>query len=121
MSEPSSVGKVVQSSKNLIASRGFTIFATSVVGIIAALALLRWIGGDPSAVSENANDFLERALDANIMHNAQDFVRWYRSNIVIQLMIILSSLLATIYASITTKDNADTLKRYTVLLTALTS
>ena len=98
-----------------------------IIAILGAIVLVLVVIGavwfalpNGNVVSSPALDDFEQALDEAIQQNMKNFVWWYKANIVIQSTLILTALFATVAASITTKDNADTLKKYTVFLTAVT-
>jgi hypothetical protein len=72
-------------------------------------------------VSEPAIDIFETALDEAIDKNKGDFHLWYKSNVVIQCTLIFTALLATVFASLTTKENTERVKKWSVVLTAITA
>ena len=60
-------------------------------------------------------------MDKAIENNLNQFVLWYKGNILIQAILILAALAATVTASVTTRDNAERMKKFTITLTALTA
>jgi hypothetical protein len=90
--------------------------------ILIALLIINWIFFTPiPVISEEARDYWERAIDKQIDKNISDFATWYRFNIVLQAALILTSLFATIAAAVTTSDNIRSIKKYSIVLTAVTS
>jgi hypothetical protein len=74
-----------------------------------------------SGVTPPPTDDLEKILVSAIEENMLDFVRWYRANMVLQSLLIGTSILATILAAITNNLNANNMKVLSVLLTAITA
>jgi hypothetical protein len=68
-----------------------------------------------------AIDTFETAILTSEERNGDQFAIWYKSNIIIQCTLILTALMATVFASVTTKDNAERVKKWSVLLTAITA
>ncbi len=99
---------------NLIMPMGIFLLICLLIGIWFALPTSKTVG-EPSI------DGFEEALDQAIDKNKSDFHLWYRSNVVIQCTLIFSALLATVFASLTTKENAENVKKWSVLLTAMTA
>jgi hypothetical protein len=99
---------------DLIMPVTFVLLICLMVGIWYALPASKTVG-EPSL------EGFEEALDMAIDKNKHDFNLWYRSNVVIQCTLIFSALLATVFASLTTRDNAERVKKWSVLLTALTA
>ncbi len=67
------------------------------------------------------HDIFEDAVDGIMQSNARDLLWMERANFAVQVTLIFTSMLATIIAAITTKDNAPKLKIYSVVLTAITA
>jgi hypothetical protein len=81
------------------------------IAIIMVLYVLTMWLASPIPLHERApSDYFEKIMDDSIKANIKDFAIWYRGNIVLQLSLIVTSLLATILSAITTKDNADRTK-----------
>jgi hypothetical protein len=99
---------------NLIMPLMFLLLICLLVGIWFGLPASK-TAGEPSL------EGFEEALDMAIDKNKSDFNLWYRSNVVIQCTLIFSALLATVFASLTTRENAEKVKKWSVLLTALTA
>jgi hypothetical protein len=99
---------------NLIMPLAIFLFVCLLVGVWFALPTSKTVG-EPSI------DGFEEALDQAIDKNKSDFHLWYKSNVVIQCALIFSALLATVFASLTTRENAENVKKWSVLLTALTA
>ena len=90
--------------------------------LLACLLLVIWrVLPTPTNMAAPAIDVFESALDEALVRNAGNFDLWYKSNMVIQFTLIFTALLATVFASITTKDNAEHIKKWSVLLTAITA
>jgi hypothetical protein len=68
-----------------------------------------------------ATDIFEVALDQAIQNNDDEYELWYKSNIIIQCTLIVTALLATVLASTTTAQNADRVKKWSILVTAITA
>lgn len=99
---------------NLIMPMAIFLLVCLLVAIWFALPTSKTVG-EPSI------DGFEEALDQAIDKNKSDFHLWYRSNVVIQCTLIFSALLATVFASLTTRENAEKVKKWSVLLTAMTA
>ena len=98
---------------------------SAIFGVLFAvvfLSIVVWFRSQAFVLVEGgALDSNEQTLDAAIVTNANDLQNWYRSNLIIQAILICAGLLATISAASTNKDNTEILKKYTVVLTAITS
>jgi hypothetical protein len=90
------------------------------ISLVLFLTIL-WFNIVPPIFEKKGTDVWVQTLDKYIKHNMQDFTYWYKANIMLQAMIILTALAATILASLTTNENAGTLKKYSILVTAITS
>jgi hypothetical protein len=99
---------------NLVMPVTFLLLICLLIGIWFGLPASK-TAGEPSL------EGFEEALDMAIDKNKSDFNLWYRSNVVIQCTLIFSALLATVFASLTTKENAEKVKKWSVLLTAMTA
>jgi hypothetical protein len=66
-------------------------------------------------------DTLETAMDDTLLANFKDYELGYKANIIIQLVLIFTSISATVFAAITTAHTAEAMKKWSVLLTALTA
>src|SRR5262249_50430314 len=98
------------------------IYIGIVIFIIALVLFIMWFFNSPvKIVGDEGKDVYEKVLDEAILTNFNDFSSWYKTNIAIQLMLISAALLATITTAITTPDNASWLKKYAVILTAVTT
>ena len=92
------------------------------VFLLICLLVGIWFGLPASKTAgEPSLEGFEEALDMAIDKNKSDFNLWYRSNVVIQCTLIFSALLATVFASLTTRENAEKVKKWSVFLTALTA
>ncbi len=99
-----------------------THYIIMAVIILVVLLAINWIFFTPiPTISEEAKDYWERAIDKQIDKNIADFAMWYRFNIMLQAALILTSLFATIAAAVTTADNIGSIKKYSIVLTAITS
>ncbi len=87
--------------------------------LIGGLAL--WSALPDGLVIENTSDDLEAQMDATLLQNFRDYQWWYKGNLLTQVLLILASIGATVFAAITTQRNAETIKKWSVLLTALTA
>jgi hypothetical protein len=96
------------------------ILALLLIGIVGYV-IWRWLPSSKFVGATSALDSLEEAFDTAITQNEIMFGVWYKANIVIQFTLIITALLATVLASLTTSENADTLKKFSVLLTAFTA
>jgi hypothetical protein len=95
-----------------------------VVLIIVVLAIVLWRVLPREQFVERppiATDIFEAALDQAIQNNDDEYELWYKSNFIIQCTLIVTALLATVLASTTTSQNADHVKKWSILLTALTA
>lgn len=99
---------------NLVMPLTVVLLICLLVGIWFGLPATK-TAGEPSL------EGFEEALDMAIDKNKSDFNLWYKSNVVIQCTLIFSALLATVFASLTTRENAERVKKWSVLLTALTA
>lgn len=101
-----------------------SILIIAIIVVILALAfyfIVFWFNTEIPAVSTPPKDFWETVLDKQIETNSSDFALWYRLNIVLQGALILAALSATILAAVTTTDNVPRLKKYSIVVTAITS
>jgi hypothetical protein len=90
--------------------------------LLICLLIGIWFGLPATKTAgEPSLEGFEEALDMAIDKNKSDFNLWYRSNVVIQCTLIFSALLATVFASLTTRENAEKVKKWSVFLTALTA
>ncbi len=68
-----------------------------------------------------SRDQVEIAFANAMKQNLNDFNMWYKSNIVIQSITILSGILSTIVASLATQEKAVIFRRSVIVLTAVTT
>src|SRR5690348_2523319 len=99
-----------------------------IAGVIVAVLLVaflfyHWLGTPAVAIAQAAPNpamTFEKTVEDIISANFRDFVRWYRANIIIQVLLVSSSLVATILASVTNQQNVMQIKMFSIVLTALT-
>ena len=103
--------------------RAPSLFGIS-LGIALFLLVVTWLVRDtaiyatPTAIpGDHYEELLYKAQRLNLDH----FQLWYKLNIIIQCTLIVAALLAAIFASVTTRENAESLKKWSVLLTAVTA
>jgi hypothetical protein len=109
------VQRVQSSWKAILATLGI-VFLIILVGVGVWLTL-------PSGefIDQQALDSFEGSLDNSIRQSMGNFQWWYKSNILIQFTLITTSVLATVTAAITTSENANAVKKYAVVFTAVTA
>lgn len=66
-------------------------------------------------------DSFEAALQTSARRSMGSFMWWYKTNVVLQITLILASLAAAVTAALTTKENVQTIKIWAVLFTAITA
>jgi hypothetical protein len=91
-----------------------------VLGLLLLLAGVLWFLPSGELV-QNTPDDLETVMDKTLAYNLRDYNLFYRINILIQSALILAATFATVFAAITTKDNTEKVKKYSVFLTAVTA
>jgi hypothetical protein len=102
-----------------------TLYILRIAIGVAIFSLVVWWLVRTTAVLENASpikgDYYETLLYKVQRINLDHFELWYKLNIIIQCTLIVAALLAAIFASITTRENAERLKKWSVFLTAVTA
>lgn len=100
----------------------------NIIGVVIAIAVLAlvvaWLVRDTAILQTPpiiSGDYIEALLYDAERINLEHFQLWYKANIVVQCTLIGSALLAAIFASVTTTENAESLKKWSVLLTAITA
>ncbi|MGJ5176019.1 hypothetical protein ACQR16_19130 [Bradyrhizobium oligotrophicum] len=94
----------------------------SAIFILILFLIVAWLAlPTPTLVSDGSGDVFQIAIDQSLQRNAANFDLWYKSNMVIQCTLIFTTPLATVFASITTRDNAEEIKKWSVLLTSVTA
>jgi hypothetical protein len=73
------------------------------------------------ALPPDSTDSFENDLITNAKRSMGSFEVWYKTNILLQLILIATSLAAAMTAALTTSENANMLKKYSVILTAITA
>ena len=89
--------------------------------ILVAIAISLVLPSDELMVPRPAQDSFEASLGIAVRRSMGSFLWWYRSNIVLQFTLIAASLLATVTAALTTSENANLLKKYSIVFTAITA
>ena len=89
--------------------------------ILVAIAISLVLPSDELMIPGKAQDSFENSLGIAVRRSMGSFLWWYRSNIVLQFTLIAASLLATVTAALTTSDNANLLKKYSIVFTAVTA
>jgi hypothetical protein len=69
----------------------------------------------------DSSDHFENDLGNAVKRSMGNFLWWYRTNIVLQFTLMAASLLAAVTAALTTSENAEMLKKYSVVFTAITA
>jgi hypothetical protein len=92
--------------------------AVILVAILIGVNVWVWVP-EIKYIESAAKDTFEQQVDGTIKLNLIDIFRWYRANIAIQGLLLLFSVTAAILAAVTTKDNANKMKLFSVVLTAL--
>lgn len=89
--------------------------------VLCLLAALAWRASPGGHVnSSSALDLFELSLDQMIEKNLTDYKYWHRANIAMQSVLIVTAILATVFAALTTKQNAEQMKNFSIFLTAIT-
>jgi hypothetical protein len=89
--------------------------------ILITIAISLTLPSDELMIPANAQDIFETSLGISARRSMGSFLWWYRSNIVLQFTLIAASLLATVTAALTTSENANVLKKYSIVFTAVTA
>jgi hypothetical protein len=96
------------------------IFVISIIivagGIYVLMPVMQFYG-----IENSTGDDFEDALNSSMQNNASNFAWWYKSNMLIQFVLIFTALLATVLASLTTQGNAEKIKYWSVILTGITA
>ena len=89
--------------------------------ILVAIAISLVLPSDELMIPGKAQDSFENSLGIAVRRSMGSFLWWYVGNIVLQFTLIAASLLATVAAALTTPDNANLLKKYSIVFTAVTA
>ena len=102
--------------------------ALTVAGLflIVLVLMIIWLMLPPDklifpALPSDSKDSFESDLITNAQRGMGSFQVWYKANILLQLILIVTSLAAAVTAALTTSENANKLKNYSVILTAVTA
>jgi hypothetical protein len=98
-----------------------TGFGVLLLIVLATVLISLVLPSDELMVPQPAQDSFEASLGNAVRRSMGSFLWWYRSNVVLQFALIATSLLATVTAALTTSENANILKKYSVVFTALTA
>jgi hypothetical protein len=98
-----------------------TGFGVLLLIVLATVLISLVLPSDELMVPQPAQDSFEASLGSAVRRSMGSFLWWYRSNVVLQFALIATSLLATVTAALTTSENANILKKYSVVFTALTA
>ena len=97
---------------------------TAAAVLLVLFLFYHWLGTPAVAIYQTAatpGAGFERTIQGILSDNFHDFIRWYRANIIIQVLLVSSSLIATILASVTNQQNVMQIKMFSIVLTALTT
>jgi hypothetical protein len=99
----------------------FKLIVPMVIILIIVMGILVWLALPKPDYFPPTEGYFEKIIADAQQKNASHFAWLYKTNIIIQCVLILTALLAAIFASLTTKDNAEDVKKWSVLLTAVTA
>jgi hypothetical protein len=96
-----------------------TISALLLIVLVPALIYLA-LPGDELMDLPSSDDF-GKALQTSARRSMGSFMWWYKTNIILQITLIAASLAATVAAALTTPQNVEVIKKYSVIFTGLTA
>ena len=88
--------------------------------ILGPVAISLGLPGD-ALMEPPSTDSFELALQTSARRSMGSFMWWYKTNVVLQVTLVVASLAAAVTAALTTKENAQTIKIWSVLFTAITA
>jgi hypothetical protein len=96
--------------------------AASLVVVVSGLTLV-WLllPGLISGPRPGNFDQFHLLIELAQERNADNFELWYKINIIMQCVLIMTAILATILAAVTTPENSARIRKWTILVTAITA
>lgn len=102
--------------------RSLLVSSVAFLVVVILVSGLFWYVRSPIlSIEGNTGDDVQEALELAVLVLSNDVGYWYKANIILTIILASSGVCTTILASITIKDNLDSLKKYTISFAATTS